>query len=52
MKTQRVKGVLSREIDMVAGIPNLPSDNMAEIMRNKYFNEYVEQKKLKDEIVK
>lgn len=54
VKTQRVKGFHSRDPSELvsAGIPNLPSDNMVEVMRNQFQNIYVEQKRLKDERLK
>lgn len=47
-----MKGVHSREIDMSAGVPNLPSDNMAEVMRNKFLHDYVELKRKEDEQIR
>lgn len=34
-----------------SGVPNLPSDNMNDIMTNQFMSEYVENKRIRDEII-
>jgi hypothetical protein len=38
MKTQRVRGIHPKELDPARsyGVPNLPSDNMTDIMHNQF----------------
>lgn len=53
LKTQRVKGIHPKELDPTRayGVPNLPSDNMTDIMHNQFQSDYVEKKRLRDEII-
>lgn len=38
-------------VSQVYGVPNLPSDNMNDIMQNQFMSEYVEKKKLRDDLI-
>ena len=42
LKTQRVKGIHAKELDPTRayGVPNLPSDNMTDIMHNHFQSDY------------
>lgn len=55
MKTQKIKGIHKFQKEMnvsqVYGVPNLPSDNMNDIMQNQFMSEYVEKKKLRDDLI-
>jgi hypothetical protein len=48
-----VRGIHPKELDPARsyGVPNLPSDNMADIMHNQFQSEYVEKKRVRDEII-
>lgn len=53
IRTQRIKNIPTEPVEIMrpSGVPNLPSDNMNDIMTNQFMSEYVENKRIRDEII-
>lgn len=52
LNTQRIKGIHAKEPpgpNAVAGIPNLPSDNIGDVMKNQFLKDYMTRKVARDE---